>query len=90
MEKRQFTVYGRVQGVAFRFYTLLQARKLGVGGYVKNLSDGSVFTVIEGSTEQLNAMREWLQQGSPSAKVSRVVEQPYLGDRKFSGFAIEH
>ncbi|WP_386686784.1 acylphosphatase [Lonepinella sp. MS14437] len=89
MEKRQFTVYGRVQGVGFRFYTLLQARKLGIGGYVKNLSDGSVLTVIEGNPEQINAMRNWLQQGSPSAEVSRVVEQIYSGDRVFSGFSIE-
>ncbi|WP_439258337.1 acylphosphatase [Lonepinella sp. BR2271] len=90
MEKKQFTVYGRVQGVGFRFYTLLQAGKLGVGGYVKNLTDGAVLAVVVGEPEQVNAMRDWLHKGSPSAEVSRVVEQDYTGEREFSGFAIEH
>ncbi|WP_439327614.1 acylphosphatase [Lonepinella sp. BR2357] len=89
MEKTQFTVYGRVQGVGFRFYTLLQAQKLGIRGYVKNLSDGAVLVVAEGNSEQIEDMAQWLHQGSPSSEVSRVLTQVYEGERAFSGFAIE-
>ncbi|MGQ0285930.1 acylphosphatase [Pasteurellaceae bacterium 22721_9_1] len=89
MITKQFTVYGRVQGVAFRFYTLQQAKKLGVRGYVKNLVEGSVLVVAEGSEAQLAELERWLHQGSPSAKVTNVITQSYQGQRQFNTFSIE-
>ena len=65
MEKRQFTVYGVVQGVGFRYFTCREAEKIGVTGSVKNLSDGSVLVVAEGSLQQLTLLRDWLQKGPP-------------------------
>lgn len=90
MKKRQFTVYGRVQGVGFRFYTAQFARKLLLCGSVKNLADGSVLVIAQGVAEQINSLRQWLQHGPPTAKVERVIEQDYLGERCFTDFSIEH
>ncbi|MCK3657501.1 acylphosphatase [Pasteurellaceae bacterium Pebbles2] len=89
MLQRQFTIYGRVQGVAFRFFTLQQANKLGVLGYVKNLIDGAVLVVAQGSESQLSAMEEWLHQGSPSAKVERVIAQDISISTLYTKFIIE-
>ena len=90
MEKRQFTIYGRVQGVGFRFYTMRQAQKLMLSGSVKNLSDGSVLVIAVGIEDQIAAMRQWLKTGSPAARVDRIIEQEYIGEREFIDFKIEH
>ncbi|MDG2915159.1 acylphosphatase [Bisgaard Taxon 10/6] len=89
MIQRQFTVYGCVQGVGFRFFTAREANKLGIHGYVKNQIDGSVRVVAAGSAEQIAAFREWLEQGPPTAEVTNLIEQEYAGGRVFSRFSIE-
>lgn len=90
MEKRQFTIYGRVQGVGFRFYTMRQAQKLMLSGSVKNLSDGSVLVIAVGIENQIAALRQWLKKGSPAARVDRIIEQEYIGEREFMDFKIEY
>ncbi len=56
-------VYGRVQGVGFRYTTQYEAKRLGLTGYAKNLDDGSVEVVAcgeEGQVEKINAVvKEW-------------------------------
>ena len=46
-------VQGNVQGVIYRFNTQKKALELGLKGYAKNLPDGSVEVVAEGSEEKL-------------------------------------
>lgn len=46
-------VYGRVQGVGFRYASLTYAQKYDIVGYVANRSDGSVHIEAQGSTEKL-------------------------------------
>ncbi len=88
MLKKQFTVYGVVQGVGFRFFTWREAVKIGVRGMVRNLSDGSVQVVAIGSQSQLDALRRFLQQGPRTALVERVLEQDYRGEQQFEGFSV--
>ena len=52
-----FSFCGTVQGVGFRFTTCRIANGFAVVGWVKNLSDGSVRVVAEGSREELAAFR---------------------------------
>jgi acylphosphatase len=73
MNKRlEAVVYGRVQGVNFRYYTELEARRLQLTGWVANQSDGSVRVVAEGTEAQLHDMVQFLHRGSPAAYVDRV------------------
>jgi acylphosphatase len=65
-------VYGRVQGVSFRFYTVAQANTLGLTGWVRNLPDDTVEVVAEGGRPQLESLLTWLHQGSPGARVTSV------------------
>jgi acylphosphatase len=65
-------VYGRVQGVNFRYYTQREATVLGLTGWVANRFDGSVELVAEGERADLAKLLTFLHRGSPSARVDRV------------------
>ncbi|XP_075003921.1 acylphosphatase-2 isoform X2 [Calonectris borealis] len=51
-----YEVFGRVQGVCFRMYTEEEARKLGVVGWVKNTSQGTVTGQVQGPEDKVNAI----------------------------------
>ena len=84
------TVYGRVQGVAFRAYTQAEAIRLGITGWVKNQPDGSVRVEAVGSEAALHSLLAWLQHGPPAANVTRVETIWYDGPGKFDSFQIRH
>mgnify|MGYP005838769771 CR=1 FL=1 len=65
-------VYGLVQGVNFRYYTIRKAQALGLTGYVRNRWDGTVEVVAEGEREAVDQLLSWLHIGPPSAEVDRV------------------
>jgi acylphosphatase len=79
-------VRGRVQGVFFRMTCAREARAQGVSGSVRNLPDGSVEAVLEGSGPAVQAMVEWCRQGPPGAHVDSVdvSAEPPLGLEGFS------
>jgi acylphosphatase len=67
------TIYGRVQGVYFRYFVRNVARKLSLKGYVRNLASGDAIEVqAEGDKPQLDRLLEQLKAGSPGARVKRV------------------
>lgn len=72
----RFLVSGRVQGVSFRAYTQGKARELGLVGVARNLPDGRVEVIAEGAPAAIDALGDWLWQGSPAARVSEVVREP--------------
>ena len=65
-------VHGRVQGVNFRYYTVLSEHRLDLTGWVANRWDGAVETVAEGRREALDEFLQFLHRGSPSAMVQQV------------------
>lgn len=69
MKAIQARVTGQVQGVAFRWHTQEQARRLGVVGWVRNEVDGSVLVHAEGDDAAVDALVEWCRHGPPSARV---------------------
>ncbi|HET7266427.1 MAG TPA: acylphosphatase [bacterium] len=69
-------VSGRVQGVGFREFTRRTAHRLGVGGWVRNLSDGRVEVVADGERPALDALVNALSGGPPGAFV-RTVHQDW-------------
>ncbi len=87
MKHVRLKIQGKVQGVSFRYYTLQKARELGIFGFVRNESDGSVYAEAEGSDEQLGEFLDWCHRGPLLARVSHVeVEE---GDKKgFVSFEI--
>jgi len=63
-------VSGRVQGVAYRAWTQAEARRLGVRGWVRNLSDGSVAALLIGPEEAVEAMVRAMRRGPADAEVA--------------------
>jgi acylphosphatase len=66
------TVRGRVQGVFFRAEARARAESLGVSGWVRNASDGTVEAVFEGDPERVDSMVEWCRRGPSGALVDEV------------------
>lgn len=65
-------IFGRVQGVWFRGWTSEEASRLGLSGWVRNRSDGSVEAVFAGATEEIETMLERCRRGPPMAVVERI------------------
>ena len=82
-------ISGQVQGVGFRWSAANEARSLGITGYVKNLSDGSVYIEAEGSREQLNAFVEWCKRG-PGYSLVELVNVDSFPPVNYTDFKIEH
>lgn len=80
-------ISGRVQGVNFRVATRDQARQAGVTGWVRNLPDGRVEAVFEGSNAAVRRMVSWCYSGPTAAEVDRVDvqwEDPTSADSSFT------
>jgi acylphosphatase len=65
-------VRGRVQGVWFRESCRAQASALGLGGWVRNASDGSVEAVFEGPEAAVERAVEWCRTGPDQARVDAL------------------
>ena len=83
-------IEGVVQGVGFRYYTQAEAHRLGISGWVRNCSDGSVEAVIFGDDQQLDAMLAWLKHGPPSASVTQTQIEPIEPEAVPTGFQITY
>ncbi|MDB4953808.1 MAG: acylphosphatase [Myxococcales bacterium] len=86
MRRVRAIVTGRVQGVSYRASTASEATRLGIAGWVRNRSDGSVELEAEGPDEHIAALLRWCEYGPPAARVARVaVEElaPTGAEREF-------
>lgn len=85
MELRGYRIRGRVQGVGFRWWARDVATDLGLGGYVRNLPDGSVELHAAGPSEALADLEVALREGPVGARVddvqSMVVDREVPRDR---------
>ncbi len=85
------TVYGRVQGVYFRYFVRNVARNLGLKGYVHNLTSGDAVEVqAEGEKPQLNRLIEQLKLGPPGARVERVKVDWLDYSGQFDDFSVRY
>ncbi|CUU35847.1 MAG: acylphosphatase [Fimbriimonadales bacterium] len=89
MKRLYAQVYGRVQGVGFRWFVQEHATRLGLTGYVRNLPDGSVEVVAEGEESALRTLLEQvLRVGPPGAWVREVDAHWDAGTGEFGEFRI--
>ncbi|WP_176793536.1 acylphosphatase [Rhodospira trueperi] len=78
-------IKGRVQGVWYRGWTVETARALGLDGWVRNRSDGSVEAVFQGPPAAVDRMIEACHDGPTAARVSAVTAEgtPPVADPGF-------
>lgn len=69
---RRYRVRGKVQGVFFRASTARVAEGLGLGGWARNLPDGSVEVLALGDAAGLAALEDFLRVGPPRARVEEL------------------
>jgi acylphosphatase len=82
-------VFGRVQGVGFRWLVVREAEALGLTGWVMNHEDErSVELVAEGPTSALHRLEKLLHEGPPGARVERVEVTRGPASGEFHGFGI--
>src|SRR5207344_182542 len=89
MEARRFLVRGRVQGVGFRWFVEREAHILGIAGWVRNRSDGTVEVLAVGTRDQLSGLRSRLREGPRAARVDDVEESDAEPVQGLSSFRIE-
>lgn len=80
-------ISGRVQGVGYRYSTMDEAHRLGVNGWVCNVSDGRVEAVFEGTREAVEEIIRWCHKG-PRAAVVKDVAVEYEQPEGLLGFEI--
>ena len=69
---RHVRVTGQVQGVFFRVWAQGHARELGVSGWIRNCSDGSVEAHLSGEQGAVDRMIERMRRGPSNARVEDV------------------
>ncbi|CAG8563891.1 4843_t:CDS:2 [Ambispora gerdemannii] len=68
-----YEVFGTVQGVFFRKYTVNKAVELNLVGWVKNTEKGTVQGIAQGEDTEIEVFKKWLQyEGSPFSKILKV------------------
>jgi acylphosphatase len=72
VKRAEVTVRGMVQGVFFRVETRDRARSLGLSGWVRNASDGTVRAAFEGDDKRVASMVDWCGRGPRGARVEDV------------------
>ena len=77
-------ISGKVQGVFFRATTKQVADTLGLCGYVRNETNGSVVIEVEGEDEMVNKLIDFCHHGPAGAVVEKVsitlgTESGYVG-----------
>jgi len=70
--RAQVVIHGIVQGVFFRSSTRDEAVRIGVGGWVRNLPDGTVQALFEGEKKKVEEIIGWCHKGPPGARVTSV------------------
>jgi len=87
---KRLVVSGRVQGVGFRYFVLRAAEPLGITGYVRNLRDGRVEIVAQGTAMDIRTLAMDVLAGPRHGRVDDIdkTDIPVSGD--YDGFGIRY
>ena len=88
MKTYHYVISGRVQGVAFRHYTVREAEKWGISGTVRNMDNGNVEVFAQGNEDEISEFEKFLHIGPRSAVVEKVEREVLEQDGEFRGFDI--
>lgn len=83
-------LFGRVQGVGLRFQTREKSQALGLTGFVRNLLQGQVEILAQGSKENLEQLLTWLQSGEISAEIQDIKTQWQEISEIFPDFSVRY
>ncbi len=87
MRNVEIYIKGRVQGVGFRYHTLEIAKEFNINGFVRNITDGSVYIQAAGTKDEVESFIAWCNYGPRMAFVESV-KVFETDDKQFSDFSI--
>ncbi len=87
MVRVNLKIYGQVQGVFFRRSAELEAKSLGIVGWIRNDADGSVEVMAQSSKDKVGEFIKWCKKGPPMAKVEKVEVKVQKDLENFDGFS---
>ena len=87
-ERREVYYYGTVQGVGFRYTVRSLAGRFAVAGFVRNLPDGRVELVAEGTADEVRLFLDTVR-AEMGNYVTDVQEKTSPATGRFKGFGIE-
>ena len=87
---KRLVVSGRVQGVGFRYFVVKAAEPLGIRGYVRNLRDGRVEVIAEGTAMDIRALGMDILAGPPHGRVDEIDKSDLPVTGQYSGFEIRY
>jgi len=82
------TVTGRVQGVGFRYFAQMEAEKLNLAGWVKNVEDDIVEFFAQGDESDLDIFLARIESGPPMARVDKLLKRETITNDKLKYFVI--
>ncbi len=85
-------IFGRVQGVGFRWFLRMKAKELGIRGYAENLPDGTVEVVAQADEKNEALLKRFLEEckkGPFLARVDKVIFEKVRDTAVFGGFQIK-
>lgn len=89
-EEIRCVILGRVQMVMYRDFAQRKSRDFNVVGYIRNLSDGSVEVVAQGTPDELKGFVEKLNEGSILSRVDSVSVEWRAPTERFDDFNIRY
>lgn len=89
-QRVSLTLKGAVQGMNLRSMVKVTALSLGLVGWVKNQSDGTVVVEAEGEREKLQKLVDWLRNHPGGSKIASVTDLWSDGTGEFTDFVIQH
>jgi len=88
MVRAHLLITGIVQGVGYRWSCRRAAQGIGVTGWVRNLPDGRVEAVAQGTREQVEQLIKWCYRGPEEARVSDIAVAYEDAAETFQDFGI--
>jgi acylphosphatase len=88
MVRARLLISGIVQGVGYRYSCRREAQGLGLTGWVRNLPDGRVEALVQGTREQVERMIKWCTRGPEEARVSDIAVSYEESADEFREFGI--
>lgn len=90
MKSVEIKVKGRVQGVFFRANVTAKANEIGLKGYAKNLDDGEVEIIAQGTEEQIEELIKFIQNNPGHSQVEEINVKDYKHKIDWKGFVIKY
>ena len=87
-EQVSIVVFGRVQGVGFRYFIKTKAKKLGLKGWVQNQADGSVNITARGDKEKIKELVDYCNKGPLFIQVEKIQIEKQKTENDLENFTI--